>query len=651
MIVFDEMEVEKILLQLEERGIFALKHPYKLCRENGHLCLLGTGSTAYVYEVYDNLAPENRYALKVLGFHGEDLDVRGIYDSSALQAAFSKYSENIVKAPWVWSMKLSFDEEGKLKKIYRVEEECREETLLLQMILLEKLENILYKDRFGNVELLRPELKTEGEVLVFAQQIGQALAFVHQNHCLHRDIKLENVFWDSKAGVYKLGDFGVARYVDNGMAETVLFTNGYGAPEIEKRLRESYDVTADIYSFGMMLYVLLNDLKFPMSEYYRARLIQYEKDFSLPAPVHASKTMARILRKMCSYEPEDRYQSVEEVLAEFYDPKISSEANIESDYAEEGIQTEIYREEVETPLDQEEDVTTEIFQGEKESEISEEEVENNKGNFEKEQTKKSKISPIMTYEERKKLYQKTEAKYLEMGIRVFFLSSLLFLCIIEFFRGVDEGFLEWSYWLFPFVLAMESLLQRLKIFHRQFTFITLIFSIYSFIYLNTPMVSGLAIFVSLLGLSSVTAALALGSWISINICSWYGLGIWFEALNKWDLGWIYILALFMLIDQYVFQRDIGNRGCSTLEYLVMLFMHIFGLLAIPLGIVCLILDNFHILEIPNFLNSVHLIRLGLGIFILQNLCGEKDKYYKDSFKELKQVMKAGIDGNLDRRRD
>ena len=161
---------------------------------------------------------------------------------------------------------------------------------------MEKLNNIISKDKFGNVKLLKNDLETEDEVVNFAKQVGSALLITHNNNFLHRDVKLENIFWDEELQQYKLGDFGEAKYVENGNAETVIFTDGYGAPEIDKRLQGSYIATADIYSFGVTLYLLLNDLRFPGSNSYRTNSIQYDKDFVFPAPIHASKDMARLIR-------------------------------------------------------------------------------------------------------------------------------------------------------------------------------------------------------------------------------------------------------------------------------------------------------------------------------------------------------------------
>ena len=178
---------------------------------------------------------------------------------------------------------------------------------------MEKLEHIVIKSPYKKIKLIE-QLCDEKEVLKFAVQIGQAIKTVHENKVLHRDIKLENIFWDKETDSYKLGDFGIAKLVENGNAQTIVYTEGYGAPEIKKRLKDSYDATVDIYSFGISLYLLLNKLRFPGSEGYYVNRIQYDPTFIFPAPENASEMMTRMIRKMCSYYKEERYQTMAEVL-------------------------------------------------------------------------------------------------------------------------------------------------------------------------------------------------------------------------------------------------------------------------------------------------------------------------------------------------
>ena len=95
-----------------------------------------------------------------------------------------------------------------------------------------------------------------------------------------------------------LGDFGIAKTVEDGKADTVVFTKGYGAPEIERRLAGDYNVTADIYSFGVTIYLLLNNLRFPASSKYVVSDAQYEMDFIFPAPFNGSVEMVRLIQNV-----------------------------------------------------------------------------------------------------------------------------------------------------------------------------------------------------------------------------------------------------------------------------------------------------------------------------------------------------------------
>jgi NIMA (never in mitosis gene a)-related kinase len=76
---------------------------------------------------------------------------------------------------------------------------------------------------------------------------------VHDRKIIHRDIKSQNVFL-TKSGMAKLGDFGVARVMNNtrDLAATVIGTPYYLSPEIVQS--NTYDMKTDIWSLGVLLY-------------------------------------------------------------------------------------------------------------------------------------------------------------------------------------------------------------------------------------------------------------------------------------------------------------------------------------------------------------------------------------------------------------
>ncbi len=308
----ERADLEKILLQLEEKEY--IDPGYSFEKNEGRLRLLGSGGSSFVYEMFSWFRPQRRYAVKVVEAYSTS-SAEAIIRAVRLQYSLSEQSDNIVRIITVWSFILTLDEDGLVTKVrnYYDTDDKADDEIILQMIVMEKLESVITGDKFGHVQLIVDNLKTEDGIVKFAKHIGSALKVVHDNYMMHRDIKLENIFWDKEKNIYKLGDFGFAKYVEDGLAETIGYTEGYGAPEIINRIRESYSVAADIYSFGISLYLLLNNLKFPGSDSYKANRVQYSKEFAMPAPYMASEKMARIIGRMCSYYPQDRYTSVEEI--------------------------------------------------------------------------------------------------------------------------------------------------------------------------------------------------------------------------------------------------------------------------------------------------------------------------------------------------
>lgn len=84
---------------------------------------------------------------------------------------------------------------------------------------------------------------------------------MHKKNIVHRDIKPENillVYKDHRSLDVKITDFGFARCYDpaEGGLEETLGSPLYMAPEIVKKIK--YDTKVDIWSLGVMAYVLLS---------------------------------------------------------------------------------------------------------------------------------------------------------------------------------------------------------------------------------------------------------------------------------------------------------------------------------------------------------------------------------------------------------
>lgn len=155
---------------------------------------------------------------------------------------------------------------------------------------------------------------SEAQVKAFLHQMLPALAFVHRNHIIHRDIKPPNLIQSQDDGRLVLIDFGAVRKFLAGDGESSSFyanatqfvgTPGFAPPE-QLALRPRY--SSDLYALGVTCLYLLTGLV----------PIEFETD---PATgdlcwqhtVQVSNHFATVLAKMLKPDPEERYGSVEDL--------------------------------------------------------------------------------------------------------------------------------------------------------------------------------------------------------------------------------------------------------------------------------------------------------------------------------------------------
>jgi len=159
----------------------------------------------------------------------------------------------------------------------------------------------------------------EQEIVRLGIDICNALEYCEKVGIIHRDIKPDNIFV-SDLGNYKLGDFGVARFIDR--TQSTMASKGtfaYMAPEVFHG--KKFDHRADIYSLGLVLYRLLNKNREPFLPadnqliYYKDREQALQKRMSgeMPfAPAEASSALSKIILKAIAYDPKNRYQTAAE---------------------------------------------------------------------------------------------------------------------------------------------------------------------------------------------------------------------------------------------------------------------------------------------------------------------------------------------------
>lgn len=157
------------------------------------------------------------------------------------------------------------------------------------------------------------------KVLDMAIQCCEGLSAAHEKGIVHRDIKSENIMVSPK-GIVKIMDFGLAKLMGATKltkAGSTLGTAAYMSPEQARG--EEVDHRSDIFSLGVVLYELLAG-RLPFRGDHPAALA-YAIINEQPQPVarfneQATPELEYIVLKALEKNREDRYQHVEELLAD-----------------------------------------------------------------------------------------------------------------------------------------------------------------------------------------------------------------------------------------------------------------------------------------------------------------------------------------------
>jgi len=98
---------------------------------------------------------------------------------------------------------------------------------------------------------------SEADAGKIIKQILEAIQYVHDHGIAHRDLKPENLLLsaEAKEDCIKIADFGLSKDFGQEQLQTSCGTPDYVAPEV--LLGEPYDMSVDIWSIGVICYVLL----------------------------------------------------------------------------------------------------------------------------------------------------------------------------------------------------------------------------------------------------------------------------------------------------------------------------------------------------------------------------------------------------------
>jgi len=156
------------------------------------------------------------------------------------------------------------------------------------------------------------------KVLRYSRDIATGMAVAHLAGVIHRDLKPANILVNQE-GLLKIVDFGVAAAASSG--DTQLTKTGYviGSPKYmapEQILGKKVDVTADVYSVGVIMYEMATGIP-PYSRGDHMSVMYQHVQGKAKAAEEINEnipdTLAVIINKAMSVDKSKRYQSMAEL--------------------------------------------------------------------------------------------------------------------------------------------------------------------------------------------------------------------------------------------------------------------------------------------------------------------------------------------------
>ncbi len=148
----------------------------------------------------------------------------------------------------------------------------------------------------------------EGEVVEWGRQLCEVLMYLHSRvpPIIFRDLKPGNIMITTD-GKVKLIDFGIARHFTSGKSSDTIIMGTQGFAPPEQYGKGQTDGRSDIYSLGVVLYVLLTRYD-PAAAAFRLPPARQVNPAISPA-------MGAVLGRATQMNPDLRYQSAADMLA------------------------------------------------------------------------------------------------------------------------------------------------------------------------------------------------------------------------------------------------------------------------------------------------------------------------------------------------
>jgi len=169
--------------------------------------------------------------------------------------------------------------------------------------------------------LKRHRKLSESDARLIMRKIIDAITYLHKNNIVHRDIKLENILikkqcFDASELDIKISDFGLSIHrivaTTDSMLDDYCGTPLYMAPEVINQ--QPYSQFCDVWSLGIILYIMLTDCK-PFKAERTSKLYEEIRvgkiDTASPEYLKLSEEAKDCLSQMFQVDPAHRITSSE----------------------------------------------------------------------------------------------------------------------------------------------------------------------------------------------------------------------------------------------------------------------------------------------------------------------------------------------------
>ena len=202
------------------------------------------------------------------------------------------------------------------------------------------------------------QLKTDDIKWKYISQLLEAIKYIHDRGCIHRDLKPGNIFIDNDNDI-KLGDFGLVSVHSNVREEKNNFWSGsffknnnnmkyvnyggelitmgigtrfYCSPEQEKS--KNYDNKTDIYSLGIIIFEMLYKFDSLMERDIILTKVNQKGIFPSDLDEVCGKNVANLIRKCTIRNEPEKRPSIKEIIESKLIPSFENKQKIIGQFEE-----------------------------------------------------------------------------------------------------------------------------------------------------------------------------------------------------------------------------------------------------------------------------------------------------------------------------